>query len=296
MTTTTAQTTTDSRALNLMRIIVAYLGFIAIGLNAGLLGLAWTPMRAEFNQPIEALGLLLLASTAGYLTTSFLAGSVTGRIGIGATIIVGGVLLTAGLALTGLLSIWLLMIPVYIVAGLGSGLIDAGLNAYVAEHNSKRALNWLHACFGVGTTAAPLLVMASAGMADTLLKTAQQSQGEAKEPQWVSQAVEGAMNALRPEFASLATATTQLQTQHEDMAGWVESVESRLVAQLEAATKAQPAQLPQPRATAQPAKIDKTKLVAKLEQGMSATDLAQLFGVSESAIRKTPEWKARGVR
>jgi len=143
-----------------MRIIVAYLGFIAIGLNAGLLGLAWTPMRAEFNQPIEALGLLLLASTAGYLTTSFLAGSVTGRIGIGATIIVGGVLLTAGLALTGLLSIWLLMIPVYIVAGLGSGLIDAGLNAYVAEHNSKRALNWLHACFGVGTTAAPLLVTA----------------------------------------------------------------------------------------------------------------------------------------
>jgi len=153
---------------------------------------------------------------------------------------------------------------------------------------------WL---WSLAVAAAPLLVMASAGMADTLLKTAQQSQGEAKEPQWVSQAVEGAMNALRPEFAQLADATTQLQTQHEDMAGWVESVESRLVAQLAATTaQPQPAQLPQPRATAQPAKIDKTKLVAKLEQGMSATDLAQLFGVSESAIRKTPEWKARGVR
>ncbi len=50
------------------------------------------------------------------------------------------------------------------------------------------------------------------------------------------------MNALRPEFASLASATTQLQMQHEDVAGWVESIESRLTA-LQAQQNATPAAL-----------------------------------------------------
>jgi len=88
--------------------------------------------------------------------------------------------------------------------------------------------------WSLAVAAAPLLVMASAGMADTLLKTAQQSHGTAKDSQWVSQAVQGAMNALRPEFTQLADTTAQqvsrLEAQHEDVAGWVESIESRLQA------------------------------------------------------------------
>lgn len=129
------------------------------------------------------------------------------------------------------------------------------------------------------------------------------AQGEAFNAILVSQAVEGAMNALRPEFAQLADATAQqvaqLQAQHEDVAGWVESIESRLrVLQTQlAAQPPQPvvtrvAQLTQPK---QGAKIDRAQLVAGLHNGMGATELAQLFGVSDAAIRKTPEWKNRPV-
>ncbi len=139
-------------------IVVAFLGFIAIGMNAGLLGLAWTPMRAEFGQSLDALGLLLLASTIGYLASSFLCGAVTGRIGIGWTVLSGGLLLSASLAAVAILQTWWLIIPIYIIAGIGTGLIDAGLNSYIAEHHSKRTLNWLHACFGVGTTIIPIVM------------------------------------------------------------------------------------------------------------------------------------------
>ena len=44
------------------------------------------------------------------------------------------------------------------LVGTASGVIDAGLNAYVAEHLGVRALNGLHACFGIGATLGPLLV------------------------------------------------------------------------------------------------------------------------------------------
>ena len=41
---------------------------------------------------------------------------------------------------------------------MGSGAIDAGLNAYAAEHFTTRHMNWLHAAFGVGATAGPIIV------------------------------------------------------------------------------------------------------------------------------------------
>lgn len=47
-----------------------------------------------------------------------------------------------------------------VVWGLGSGAIDAGLNAYVSDHFSARHVNWLHACYSLGATLGPLLMAA----------------------------------------------------------------------------------------------------------------------------------------
>jgi fucose permease len=53
-----------------------------------------------------------------------------------------------------------------LIAGLGSGAIDAGMNAYAAHHFSPRLVNWLHAFYGVGATLGPLMMTAvlSAGL------------------------------------------------------------------------------------------------------------------------------------
>ena len=45
-------------------------------------------------------------------------------------------------------------------AGFGGGAIDAGLNTFGAVNFSARTLNWLHACYGIGTTIGPLIVTA----------------------------------------------------------------------------------------------------------------------------------------
>ncbi|MCC7451062.1 MAG: MFS transporter, partial [Anaerolineae bacterium] len=45
-----------------------------------------------------------------------------------------------------------------LLSGLGSGIVDAGLNLYVAAYLSPRAMNWLHASFGLGVTIGPLVM------------------------------------------------------------------------------------------------------------------------------------------
>jgi fucose permease len=45
-------------------------------------------------------------------------------------------------------------------AGLRGGAIDGGLNSYAAAHFSPRAMNWLHACFGIGATLGPAIMTA----------------------------------------------------------------------------------------------------------------------------------------
>jgi fucose permease len=52
------------------------------------------------------------------------------------------------------------MVGFGLLAGLGAGAIDAGLNTHGA-----RTLNWLHACYGVGAASGPVL-MASVLMLD----------------------------------------------------------------------------------------------------------------------------------
>ncbi len=140
---------------------LAYAAFIGLGAVGGLINVAWTPMQAEFNLPLNAtLGVLLLASTLGYLTASFLSGTVMGRIGAGKLLIAGAGLMALGLSGYVVAPVWEVVIISGFITGVGNGLTDAGLNAYLAEHYSARAMNWLHACFGIGVTLSPLIMTA----------------------------------------------------------------------------------------------------------------------------------------
>ena len=55
------------RALLLLGL--AYLGFVSLGLPDGLLGVAWPSIRATFSLRLDALGVLLVSTTAGYVVT-----------------------------------------------------------------------------------------------------------------------------------------------------------------------------------------------------------------------------------
>jgi MFS family permease len=140
-------------------VILVFVAFIALGMPDGLIGVAWPSIRGSFSLPLDALGGLLFASVAGYLTSSFLSGRIMSFLGVGRLLAVSCTL--TGVALIGytLVPSWWMMVSLGVLSGLGAGGIDAGLNTYVAAHFSERLMQWLHASYGVGVTFGPLIMI-----------------------------------------------------------------------------------------------------------------------------------------
>src|SRR5215211_2864000 len=65
-----------ARRAGLLILVLAYIGFIALGLVNSLMGVAWPSIRETFGLPLDALGVLLIGSTTGYM----LASAVSGRL------------------------------------------------------------------------------------------------------------------------------------------------------------------------------------------------------------------------
>jgi len=139
-------------------VILAYVAFIALGMPDGLLGVAWPSIRASFSIPLDAIGMLLTASVTGYLTSSFLSGPLIAKWGVGKVLAASCAL--TGIALIGytIVPAWWMMVLLGVLAGLGAGAIDAGLNSYVAAHFGEGLMQWLHASYGVGITTGPIIM------------------------------------------------------------------------------------------------------------------------------------------
>jgi fucose permease len=137
---------------------LAYLGFISLGLPDGLLGIAWPSIRASFALPVDALGALLVMFTAGYLVSSFSSGRVLARTGVGALLALSCLATSVSLIGYALAPAWWVMLALAVLSGIGAGAIDAGLNTYAATEFSPRVVNWLHACYGIGATAGPVVM------------------------------------------------------------------------------------------------------------------------------------------
>ena len=143
---------------SLSLIILAYVAFIALGMPDGLLGVAWPSVRASFSIPIDAIGMLLIASVAGYLTSSFLSGPLISRLGVGKVLAISCCMTGVALISYTFVPVWWMMVLLGVLAGLGAGGIDAGLNSYVAANYGEGMMQWLHACYGIGITLGPIIM------------------------------------------------------------------------------------------------------------------------------------------
>ncbi len=137
---------------------LAFAGFIALGMPKAAEGVAWPSMADDLGQRLGALGWLVAVHIVGYFLASIANGEVSRRIGTGSALVVAGV--TASVSLIGfaITPNWSLLLIATVFLGLAGGLIDAGINAHVALHQSARAMGLLHASFGLGATLAPLLM------------------------------------------------------------------------------------------------------------------------------------------
>jgi len=150
----------------ILLLLLAYLGFISLGLPDATLGIIWPSLRTEFTLPQSALGLVLVFGTAGYLSSSLLAGALIKRFGVGNLLAASTLLMVTALTGYSLANSWAMFLASAFISGIGSGAIDAGLNTYAASHFSEKHMNWLHGCYSVGATLGPVVLTAvlSAGL------------------------------------------------------------------------------------------------------------------------------------
>ena len=64
-------------------LVLAFIGFISLGLPDAVIGVAWPSVRDTFRLRQEAIALVLVISGIGYLASSFLAGRLMQSMGIG---------------------------------------------------------------------------------------------------------------------------------------------------------------------------------------------------------------------
>jgi fucose permease len=146
------------RKYSLFLIALAYLSFVSLGLPDGLNGVAWPSIRGYFNLPLDALGSLLVMFTAGYLVSSFSSGRMLALMSLGSLLALSCLATAVSLIGYALAPAWPVMVALGVIAGLGAGAIDAGLNTFAATRFSPRMVNWLHASYGVGAASGPVIM------------------------------------------------------------------------------------------------------------------------------------------
>lgn len=135
-----------------------YLAFIALGMSDSLKGVAWPSMRADFSLPIDALGAMMFAATAGYMISSFVSSKLLSRLGIGKMLAISFALMATTLLGYTLVPAWWMVVLLSVAGGLGAGAVDGGLNTYVAANYDEKIMQWLHASYGVGATLGPAVM------------------------------------------------------------------------------------------------------------------------------------------
>jgi fucose permease len=143
---------------------LAYSCLLMVGIHAGWIGPFLPEIARTVRLPVERVGLIVSAGSAGYFASVLIAGEINQRLSARKVLAGAMVLFTAGLAglavapgLAGLLGAGVLI-------GLANGGIDIGANALIVELNRERlasALNYLHVLFGVGALLGPLIVSAA---------------------------------------------------------------------------------------------------------------------------------------
>ena len=138
--------------------MIAFSGFVILGLPTGMLGVAWPSLRAELDAPLAGLGLVLAAMTLTEFGSSALSGIVRQRFGTIALLLLPTALAAGGLLLFSVGQTWSTIVVASAVLGAGLGLLDAAVNTEAALRRGIRFMGALHASWAVGATLGPPLI------------------------------------------------------------------------------------------------------------------------------------------
>src|SRR5690242_12356877 len=132
-----------------IQIAFVFFAFILIGFNDGAGGVLIPSIQTYYAVDKATVALNFLCGTAGYLIAAFVSGPLGERLGKRRLLLLGGVLFMLGAAGLSFLPPFAFFALLLTPIGCGIGILDAGLNAYVAAlPRSTALLNYVHAFYG----------------------------------------------------------------------------------------------------------------------------------------------------
>lgn len=141
-------------------VALAYLAFVSLALPPSMLGVVWPSMRLSFGQPLSAVGLVPPVGVLAGLISTTLAPYIVKRIGVGRILAIGTFGSVAALALSGASTTMWQFLGSVVLSGLSAGAVDTTLNVFAARTFGPRRINMMHASYGLGAAASPLIVTA----------------------------------------------------------------------------------------------------------------------------------------
>ncbi len=144
-----------------LQVGLAFFAFVLIGANDGAFGVLIPSLQMHYGVDKATIGLLFLVQSIGYLVAAFTSGLLIEKLGNRRFLMLGAVSLLFGAGALGLMLPFMILLISMLLLGLGIGIIDAGINAYIASmpHNAAR-LNYLDAFYGTGALLGPLIASA----------------------------------------------------------------------------------------------------------------------------------------
>jgi fucose permease len=140
---------------------LSFFAFVLIGANDGAVGVLLPSIITYYGITKATASLMFPAGAVGYLAAALNSGLLLERLGRRAFLMLGAGAFIAGAALAVAAPPFPLLLPAFLLIGFGLGIIDAGLNAYVAGlPRSAGLLNYLHAFYGGGALLGPLFASA----------------------------------------------------------------------------------------------------------------------------------------
>lgn len=141
-----------------LQIAVAFAALMFIGMNDGAVGVLLPSLQQHYVLDKRTVSFLFFSGTCGYLMAAFSSGLLVEWLGRRLFLSLGGVALVAGMLTISTVPSWIVVLLALVMLGFGVAIVDAGLNAYIASlPNNTALLNYLHAFYGGGALAGPIL-------------------------------------------------------------------------------------------------------------------------------------------
>ncbi|KAL7652514.1 hypothetical protein ACMYSQ_009791 [Aspergillus niger] len=143
---------------NRWRLLATFISFTVVGANDGVYGALVPYLREDYKLSTTVVSLIFVTPFAGYTIATLIVNKIHMTLGQRGIAIIGPLCHIIPYVIMAIHPPWPAMLAVYVIVGLGNGLIDAAWNSWIADMaNANAMMGVLQAFYGLGATISPLV-------------------------------------------------------------------------------------------------------------------------------------------